>query len=66
MVKKEFQISYKERKRRLREIKHAVASCAIEGMYFTDGELKELTTIVMSYETSDEMVAHLKKQMGLL
>lgn len=54
-----------ELKRRERVLKDAVASCAIEGMRLAPEDLEEVRRIAMSFETSDEMVAELKKRMGI-
>lgn len=54
-----WKITEKERKRRERVLKDAIASCAIEGLHLTPEDLQEVRQISMTYETSDEMVAEL-------
>jgi len=54
-----------ELKRRDRVLQDAVASCAIEGLHLAPEDLEEVRRIVMSYETSDGMVAEMKKRMGI-
>jgi hypothetical protein len=61
----EWKISDVELKRRERVLKDAVASCAIEGLHLAPEDLEEVHRIAMSYETSNEMVAELKKRMGI-
>lgn len=58
-----WQITEKERKRRERVIKDAVASCAIEGHQLTPEDIQEVRQIAATYETSDEMVAELRRRM---
>jgi len=57
--------SVEELKRRERVLQDAVASCAIEGLHLAAEDLEEVRRIVMRFETSDEMVAELKKRMGI-
>lgn len=61
----EFKISAQERIRRDRVFKDAVASCAIEGIHFTAEEKKEIQKVYRRYASSDEMVAHFKRSMGI-
>jgi hypothetical protein len=58
-----WRITEEERKRRERVIEDAVASCAIEGLQLTPKDLQEVRQIAMIYETSDEMVAELRRRM---
>lgn len=58
-----WKITKTERKRRERVIKDAVVSCAIEGQQLTPEDLQEVRQIAMTYETSDEMVAELRRRM---
>ncbi|KAB1443561.1 antitoxin VbhA family protein [Pseudodesulfovibrio senegalensis] len=65
MVIKHTTLTPEEMKRRERVLEDALASCAIEGFNLTPEDLKEVRKTVMTYDTSDEMVADLKKRMGI-
>lgn len=59
-----WKITETERKRRGRVLQDAIASCKIEGLNLAAEDLEEVRKIAMTHETSDEMVAELKRRMA--
>lgn len=65
MTVKQTPLTPEEIKRRERVLEDAVASCAIEGLHLAPEDLDEVRRVIMTYKTSDGMVAELKKRMGI-
>lgn len=60
-----FDITPKERKRRDRVFRDAIASCTIEGLHLSTDDKAEVRRVYRSCASSDDMIKHLKESMGV-